>query len=55
MVASALSSLDGVGKVNVDRQATSTTAVAATWSYSVTFVSMVGNIDELVVGAGNGV
>ena len=52
MVASALSTLDEVGNVDVYERVTSITAGTASWSYTITFKSIVGDVDPLVVGAG---
>lgn len=51
MVASALSTVEGVGLVEVSREMTSATSGAASWSYTVSFVSVVGDIQQLTVGS----
>lgn len=52
MVAAALAAVDGVGPVDVFREITSVTSGAASWVYTVGFTSIVGDVDQLVVGSG---
>lgn len=49
MVAKALSTVEGVGNVTVEREDTSVTSRSATWSYTIDFDSIVGNVEELTV------
>lgn len=53
MVASALSAVDGIGSVEVSREVTSVASGAASWSYTVSFVSVVGDVEQLTVGYGD--
>lgn len=55
MVASALSAVEGVGPVTVWREVTSTTSGAASWTYTVNFVSIVGDADQLIVWSGDNI
>lgn len=50
MVASALSAVEGIGLVEVTREVTSVTSGTASWSYTVSFVSVVGDVGQLSVG-----
>lgn len=52
MVVSALSAVEGVGPVTVYREVTSTMSGAASWTYTVNFVSIVGDADEITVWSG---
>lgn len=52
MVVSALSAVEGIGRVTVYREVTSTTPGAASWTYTVNFVSIVGDTDEITVWSG---
>lgn len=51
MVASALSAVEGIGVVEVNREVTSVTSGAASWSYTVSFVSIVGDVQQFTVGS----
>lgn len=51
MVSSALSAVDGIGPVEVSREVSSVTSGAASWSYTVSFVSAVGDVQQLTVGS----
>ncbi|CAM9773581.1 unnamed protein product, partial [Ectocarpus sp. 13 AM-2016] len=51
MVASALSAVVGIGPVQVTREVTSVTSGAASWSYTVAFTSVVGDVEQLTVGS----
>lgn len=53
MVASALSAVEGIGLVEVSREVTSVTSGTASWSYTVSFVSVVGDVQQLTIGSGN--
>lgn len=53
MAASALSAVEGIGLVEVSREVTSVTSGQASWSYTVSFVSVVGDIQQLKVGSGD--
>ena len=49
MVVSALSAVEGVGPVTVYREVTSTISGAASWTYTVNFVSIVGDADQVTL------
>ncbi|CAM9800578.1 unnamed protein product [Ectocarpus sp. 6 AP-2014] len=51
MVASTLSAVTGIGPVQVTREDTSVTSGAASWSYTVAFMSVVGDVEQLTVGS----
>lgn len=51
MVSSALSAVDGIGPVDVSREISSVTSGVASWSYTVAFVSIVGDVQQLTVGS----
>lgn len=51
MVASALSAVEGIGLVEVTREVTSVTSGTASWSYTVSFVSVVGDVPQLTIGS----
>ncbi len=53
MVASALSAVEGIGSVEVSREVTSVPNGAASWSYTVSFVSVVGDVEQLTVDSGD--
>lgn len=48
----ALSSLDNIGHVSTTKQVSSVTSRAASWVYVVRFISIVGDVGELVVVSG---
>lgn len=52
MVVAALSAVEGVGSVTVYREVTSTASGVASWTYTVNFVSFVGDADQLIVWSG---
>lgn len=50
-VASALSAVDGVGSVEVVQEVTSALSGPSSWSYTVAFVSTVGDVKPLTIGS----
>lgn len=52
MVASALSAVEGVGNVIVERDDTLVTLGSASWTYTIDFVSITGDVNEVKVGYG---
>ena len=47
-----MSAVEGVGPVTVYREVTSTISGAASWTYTVNFVSIVGDADQVTVWSG---
>lgn len=51
-VASALSAVEGIGSVNVQKESSVPAYGEVSWTYTIDFLSLVGDVEELKVGSG---